>query len=491
MSRIFDYEVDTFSKKGIDEKQKQIVDLQKQLDDVILQLENTESEIHTTTQKIEELVADKRNLQQQKSAILSDQKKNTTRTKFGITPGDIDTQIQNIDKELTNLHNKKTKSGKELQTLTRNKSSLESQINGIKNKLKNLKFKKIAAMMMQETKIKTGKKQTTDKITTLHRYNKQIVPEYEDSNTDNSSTPIIIKTVLDVFKSINRNIKKAFKTTRFENGESDQIYEIIPNIFVIRLNYEKLDNVDLIKIRFIQPGENKRSVVRMNITKKQQDAMVIERVRVLEKQFPMSCYLYLALVLCTFIRVNVVELMDTVDQLRKESTNSTFLNYRHKKYTDFYTDGIPPKYTNPNIYAHDLSYFSDYGFKDKYFNKYKAIFTNCAPMNSSYCEMNESYIDNNLVTDESTMTTFILMKRDMYLNTNDYYNELNSKLDKIGLSGLTSEQLCTKLPCMGNIFEGECTGDGYFKMIISDFTSTPTETPKFGTFNMFPYSAHF
>ena len=75
MSRIFDYEVDTFSKKGIDEKQKQIVDLQKQLDDVILQLENTESEIHTTTQKIEELVADKRNLQQQKSAILSDQKK--------------------------------------------------------------------------------------------------------------------------------------------------------------------------------------------------------------------------------------------------------------------------------------------------------------------------------------------------------------------------------------------------------------------------------
>ena len=82
----------------------------------------------------------------------------------------------------------------------------------------------------------------------------------------------------------------------------------------------------------------------MYITKNQEDTMVIERVKVFEKQFPMSCYLYIALVLCTFIRVNVVELMDTVDQLQQDSTNSAFLNYRRKKYSDFYSNGIPDKY---------------------------------------------------------------------------------------------------------------------------------------------------
>ena len=308
----------------------------------------------------------------------------------------------------------------------------------------------------------------------------------------------MIKTLLDVFKSIDRNIKKAFKTTRFENDESDQIYEITPN-FVIRLNYEKLDNVDLIKIRFIQPGENKRSCIRMYVTKKQQDTMVIERVKVFEKQFPMSCYLYLALVLCTFIRVNVVELMDTVDQLQQDSTNSAFLNYRRKKYSDFYSNGIPDRYKD-YLYPHDLSYFSDYGFVDKNYNTLKPIFSNCKPMNSPNCETNETYIDDNIDTDDVTRMTFVLMKRKMFVTPNEYYNDLNSKLDQIFLSGLTPEQLCTKLPCIGNVFEGECTTDGYFKLIVSDFTTTPTETPtpttsKFGygtnTFNMFPYSANF
>ena len=112
MSGIFDYEVETFSKKGIDDKEKQIIEFQKQLDDASLQLENTESQIHATTQKIEELVVEKRNLQREKSAILSDQKK----TKFGVTPGELDLRIQNIDKTLTSLHTEKSKLGKQLQT---------------------------------------------------------------------------------------------------------------------------------------------------------------------------------------------------------------------------------------------------------------------------------------------------------------------------------------------------------------------------------------
>ena len=138
MKRMFDYEVEAFSKKGIDDKEKQIVEFQKQLDDASLQLENTESQIHATTQKIEDLVAEKRNLQKEKSAILSDQKK----TKFGVTPGELDLRIQNIDKNLASLHTEKSKLGKQLQTQKRNKSSLESLINGIKNKLKNLQLKK-------------------------------------------------------------------------------------------------------------------------------------------------------------------------------------------------------------------------------------------------------------------------------------------------------------------------------------------------------------
>ena len=355
-------------------------------------------------------------------------------------------------------------------------------------------------MMIQDNKMKKGKKLTKDKLTSFHRSNKQSVPEFEDSNIDDSSTPIIIKTLFDVFKSINRNIKTAFKSTRFQNGESYQLYEIIRDIFDICLNYERLDQDDLIKIRFIQPGENKRSCIRMNITKKQPDTMVIERVRLLAKQFPMSCYLYLALILCTFIHVNVVELKDTVDQLQKESTNSTFPNYRHKQYNDFAIDGIPSKYTNDYIYPHDLSYFSDYRFIDKHYNKLKPVFSNCSPKGSPYCETNETYLDDNINTDDEMKITFILMERKMFMNSTDYYKELENKLDKIALSDLTQDKLCKMLPCMGNVFEGECTPEGYFKLIVSDFTSTPTETPtpttsKFGygtkTFNMFPYSANF
>ena len=493
-----DYENDTFSKRGINESQKKLAELQIKSDNLNSEIDNISKEIYANTKTVDDLVHEKQQLQRERSTIIADQKQNNSRPRFGVvTVSDIESQINIVNQKLINLHSEKTKLGNESQKLKRNKSALDSTINDIKKRLKNLQLKRKAARMMQQMNITTGKSKTKKKIASMHTYNRQIIPEYEDS--ENLSNPVIITSLGGVFDSIDRNIKTAFKTTRFMNGESDQIYVIIPSIFDIRLNYERLDNDDLIKIRFIQPGENKRSCIRMNITKKQQDTMVIERVRLLEKQFFISCYLYLALVLCTFIRVNVVELMDTVDQLQKESTNSASLNHRHKKYTDFFSTGIPDKYTS-YIYPHHLSYFSDYGFVDKYYNKYKPIFSNCSPMNSPDCETSEQDIDDNLDTDDVTKTTFIFMERKMSMNDNEYYKNLSDKLENIKLSGLTPEQLCKMLPCMGNVFDGECTTDGYFKLIVSDFTSTPTETTtpttnKFGygtnTFNMFPYSANF
>ena len=47
--------------------------------------------------------------------------------------------------------------------------------------------------------------------------------------------------------------KKDFKPQYV--SESDQIHELLPNIFHMCVNYETLQNIDFIKIKFIQSGE--------------------------------------------------------------------------------------------------------------------------------------------------------------------------------------------------------------------------------------------
>jgi hypothetical protein len=251
---------------------------------------------------------------------------------------------------------------------------------------------------------------------------------------------------------------------------------------------------DYIKIRFKQPGVGSRSCIRMVISKDQKDTMVIERVRPLEKQFSMACYLYLAFLLCTFIRVHVIEIMDTLDQSRDNYTNNAYQNYRRSKYTEFVKQGIPSKYTNNYLYPHDLSYFSDYGFVDHNTIEVKPVFSNCVPSNSPFCETNDSSLSENIVEDEKQKITFILMKREV-ITSRDYFKDLNEKLNRIALSGLTAEQLCTKLPCISSAFElpSECTSDGFFSTIVNEFKPDTQGTPKFGyvSFNTFPYTTKF
>ena len=319
----------------------------------------------------------------------------------------------------------------------------------------------------------------------------------DDDSTENKS----LNTLLHVFESIDNNIRNGFEKNFFNNGESDQTYTIINNVLEIRLNLEQgLDDRDMIvKIRIKKPGQSTRSNVRMMLSKKQKDTMIVERVNTIDKPIPVSCLLYLAIVLCTFLRIRIIELFDNNDQLRTARNTLPYEKYRKRKYQEYMKSYTPNGIQDALVYSHNLSFFNDYGFEDKYFNKFQPIFHNCNdndPDNKQYCEYDDSTVDG-ISYSNIPPITFILMIRKFEIMEN-YIDRLKPKLTDIVLNRLEkAEDLCFKLPCMEEVFEGQCNGNGYFKKIFDELTptQTPTETPKFGygtnTFNLFPYSANF
>ena len=189
----------------------------------------------------------------------------------------------------------------------------------------------------------------------------------------------------------------------------------------------------------------------------------------------------------------MIELFDTNDQLKTIHSKQDIEKYRRKKYHEYTPYGVPSNIPYPHFYSHNLSYFNDYGFEDKHYNTHTPIFRNCNdPASMQYCEINDSdSAVNNITYSDGSPITFILMIRE--LKASAYYDELKNKLKEIILISLkTPNDLCLKLPCNANVFNspGECTSDGYFNKIVNDFKAPPTDA-KFGTFNMFPYSANF
>ena len=350
ISKKLNYDVDQFSKKyeqHVKEFEDRLTKKSKIIDDAL----NT---LFIAKHKIMSLKANERALIDKKNKL---QKSITTENST-----DIQKEIANITSEIStnNRQQEKLKSIKLKLSVKRNKlkDDLPRQTNELyklKNKLKNKALKKKAAIFLENKLIKSQKEKDEKRFKDLH------IPDHEDLSKDefnkynsedpknyiNLTTLSVMPNLLDVFESISTNIDNGFKSNIFKNNLTNQTYTIITNLLEIRLNLElQLDNHDtLIKIRIRKP-QSKNSVIRMLHSKKQKDTMIIERVNTIDNEIPVSCSLYLAFLLCTILKIRVIELFDNND--------------RKSKYDQYMSTGKPVGITKDIMYSHDLSYYNDY-----------------------------------------------------------------------------------------------------------------------------------
>ena len=483
ISKKLNYDVDQFSKKY-----EQDV---KEFENSLTQNDNSLNELTKLAMDLKYQIIDlKGNERELNEKINKLQKSNRT---------DIQEQIKTINSEISH-NNTQLEQKRELKQhinvkIHKLNADLPQQTRELykyKNELKNKTLKKKAAIFLENKSIKSQKDKDEKRFKELHQYNSKYIPDYEDLSDDefekyNIAHPnnyVTLPTLLHVFESISTNIENGFKSNIFKNNLTNQTYTIITNLLEIRLNLElELDNHDtLIKIRIRKP-QSKNSVIRMLHSKKQKDTMIIERVNTSDNEIPVSCSLYLAFLLCTFWKIRVIELFDNND--------------RKSKYDQYMSTGKPKEVTKDIMYSHDLSYFNDYGFKDKLYNKYEPLFHNCnsnETENDKYCEINDKDV-NGIKFSNVTPITFILMIRNF--KTDTYLNILKHKLSQIVLSLLKlPEDLCLKLPCFKDVFDlpDECTDTGTFTSIVNYYNN---KTTKFGystnSYHMFPfpYSANF
>lgn len=489
ISKKLNYDVDQFSKKY-----EQHV---KEFEKIVTQNDNTLNELFKSAIDLKYQIIDlkrhERELIEQKKKI---EKSNSTDIQEQIYT--LNSEISQINIQLEHARELKQDISVKIHELNADLPQQTSELYKLKNELKNKTLKKKAAIFLENKSIKSQKDKDEKRFKELHQYNSKYIPDYEDLsdnefekyNIAHPNNYVTLPTLLHVFESISTNIENGFKSNIFTNKQSNHTYTIIRDLLEIRLNLElELDNHDtLIKIRIRKP-QSKNSVIRMLHSKKQKDTMIIERVNTIDNEIPVSCSLYLAFLLCTFWKIRVIELFDNND--------------RKSKYDQYMSTGKPVGITKDIIYSHDLSYYNDYGFQDKLYNKYEPLFHNCNGNeieNDKYCERNESVVHGITFSNVPNVPnvppiTFILMIRNFKSTYLD--NILKHKLSQIVLSELQSLQdLCLKLPCFKDVFDlpDECTDTGTFTSIVNYYNN---KTTKFGystnSYHMFPfpYSANF
>ena len=476
ISKKSDYDMNKFSKKS-EQKLRDPLDEFIQNTQTLNNHENKrialEYEITRLKQDNRELVLMKMNLQKS----LLRENNSTAKENIGNRIKKIESKIANNDAFIEHAIGVRRQTINTKHILADKVEPKRNEMYKIINKLQNNKSKKEEVIRSQNRLIDAQKKKEEKRFKDLREYNGTYRNEYEDMEEVNEA----LNTLFNVFQSIENNITNGFVNRIFKNGESDQTYIIINNVLEIRLNLEQgLDNKDIIvKIRFKKPGQYNRSNIRMLYSKKQKDTMIIERVNTIDNEIPVSCSLYLAFVLCTFLKIRIIELFDNND--------------RNSKYNQYMSNDKPVGITKDVMYSHDLSYFNDYGFEDKLYNKYEPVFHNCNdPENAKYCEINHKVL-NGITFSNVTPITFILMIRNL---KSTYLNILEHQLSQIVLSELQSLQdLCLKLPCFKDVFDlpDECTDTGTFTSIVNYYNKSTKFGYSTNSYHMFPfpYSANF
>ena len=301
ISNVFNYDRNRFSKKFKLITEQKIKETENQLKDTRNAINDIQHVINGLSSEMKQLDAQNVdfNIKLRELQIAARTEQNSS------TSTDILTAIETLKTSIKDNRNEyrvkimaRSKKSNELYKLLEIEKKQKNEIKKLNSDISNTEIKKKAAIFVQNNLISSQKRKDENSFMDLHKIQKQLRTDYEDLNEESTQNENL-STLFDVFESISKNIQNGFANNWFIYGDSQQNYQIIDNVLEIKLNLEiGLDNHDtIVKIRLKKPGQNTRSIIRMLYSKKHEDVIIIERVNLIDKDFPVSCYLYLSFVL--------------------------------------------------------------------------------------------------------------------------------------------------------------------------------------------------
>ena len=259
--------------------------------------------------------------------------------------------------------------------------------------------------------------------------------------------------LFEVFQKLKHNIEQAFSNQIFDDDDGvSYSVQIATNFEIVLMLNRSNGKFILINVRFRKNGDL-YSCLKLSLNNVDKDTITIEKVSM--KHCPSdasdNCIITLALLFCTFLQKNIVDLKDYDFYAGQEN-----LSYRNMTFSEKKSSNFPRK----SMYSHDFSFFSPYGFKDTDYNEFKPVASNCNENDKKYCIINDELIEGNKIHTDTT--TYVLMRRKLPVFA-DFSLYLKSvKVVDRNNNFLNLAQFCANLKCNNN--SPICQSDIFYKL---------------------------
>ena len=277
-------------------------------------------------------------------------------------------------------------------------------------------------------------------------------------------------------------IEVGFKYTVFPSGPTESV--VLNQDLQIDLSFDQRvinKKESCIHIRFRNPKNVSKSCLKMFINSWEKQTIVIEKVHIencdilgIPQQKIKHCFMYLALLFCTYMRPEIIRLYDCNCQ----DNHSDYRNYKivltrtknENERKNLRNTLVLPNHTRPHTIYEDYSYFAPYGFHDETRDDSEVV--DCIDNNDSsdddQCKPSSNFVAPEKVmikTSDSDRTegVFTMILQLETMSDEQFDTKFKTLLSNVQLNDLNN--LCVNLPCDAEIFKGQCAG-GQFKYII-------------------------
>ena len=283
-----------------------------------------------------------------------------------------------------------------------------------------------------------------------------------------------------------------FKYTVFPSGQTESI--VLNSDLQIDLSFDHrviVKNKSCILIRFRNPRNASKSCLKMFINSWERQTIVIEKVHIencdmlgIPQQKLKHCFMYLALLFCTYMRPEIIRLYDCNCQDNQNDYRNYKIVLTHTKNKNerknLRNTLVLPDHTRSHTIYEDYSYFAPYGFHDEVSNDSEIIDCidntddsesddECVPLEKFVAP--EKFTIKTSDSDRSEGVFTMIFHLDT-ISDEQFDSKFKMLLLQIQLTDLNS--LCVNLPCDADIFKGQCVG-GQFKYIIEAMNENQQE----------------
>ena len=366
--------------------------------------------------------------------------------------GDINMEIRDRQNELSQLKNEKEQQEEILKNIKTNITKYQKNFDESKQyydiatkHLKDFYKNKTEYTKAAETALHKSIQTHTENEKKRQKlnYTRMLQEEIEDIHTN----------LFEVFQKWRRNIEQEISNQMFDDDDGvSYSVQIATNFEIVLMLNRSNGKFILINVRFRKNGDL-YSCLKLSLNNVDKDTITIEKVSM--KHCPSdasdNCIITLALLFCTFLQKNIVDLKDYDFYAGQEN-----LSYRNMTFSEKKSSNFPRK----TMYSHDFSFFSPYGFKDIDYNEFKPVASDCNENDKKYCIINDELIEGNKIHTDTT--TYVLMRRTLPVFA-DFSLFLKSiKVVDRNNNFLNLAQFCANLKCNNN--SPICQSDIFYKL---------------------------